>query len=323
MKDKLKHLKNKICGMVGDHRPTAMQLEVTNACNFRCVMCPFHGPEKASDRTIGFMPVDTYRRVLGEFSKMGGTFLIPQGAGESFLHPDFAEMLRIAKKEFGLMVGLNTNGSRLTPDMMDLVLDLGIDELGFSIDAVKPGTFREITGGDLDQVSESINVFLGKRAQRKDPTVPVVRVLMVEQDANRSETTDYINNWIPLVDEVIIQSIRTGAGRKLETARTEKRKACRHLFDTAFIQWDGEMVACCEDWESVTSVGNINNASLESLWHSATMKTFRTAQKNGSWSPPDICVDCEAWAGGCEKTVDHGDRIEIVSALTRLWRRKN
>jgi len=104
MRRKLRRIRHKVHGMLGDARPVSMQLEITNACNFRCLMCPFHGPEKASDRPVGFMEMTQYRSILKQFTALGGGFLIPQGAGESFLHPDFPEMLRIAAEEMRLDV---------------------------------------------------------------------------------------------------------------------------------------------------------------------------------------------------------------------------
>ncbi|MCD4653486.1 radical SAM protein [bacterium] len=317
----LQNIKNKLHGLIGDYRPTAMQLEVTNACNFRCIMCPFHGPEKASERSIGFMNISEYIQILEEFKNLGGSFLIPQGAGESFLHPKISEMLRIAKTKFGLSVGFNTNGALLTKDYMELLLELQIDELGFSVDALQADTFRSITGGNLLDVSQKVEMLVDMRRNAK-VRYPKIRVLIVEQVENRQEIDEYIERWLPIVDEVIIQSRRIESGRKMESPRIEERRPCRHLFDTVFVQWDGEMVICCEDWESVTSIGNVFETPLTELWKSSEMQKYREAQSKHLWNPPAICRDCEAWAGGREIVRDHGDRVETISALTRVWQRK-
>jgi len=319
---KLRNIKNKFHKLLGDYRPTALQLEVTNACNFRCSMCPFHGPEKASDRAIGFMDIQKYTQILDQFTNLGGSFLIPQGAGESFLHPEISEMLRLAKNKFDLGIGLNTNGAVLTRQHIDLMLDLEIDELGFSVDALNADTFHNITGGNLDEVTRNVELIVDLRKRAKQEK-PILRVLIVEQNENRGEIEQYIQKWLSVVDEVVVQSRRIQSGRKMEKKRMEIRQPCRHLFDTVFIQWDGEMVICCEDWESVTSVGNVFETPLNELWKSHLMEEYRGAQKDHKWYPPVICRDCEAWAGGKEITRDYPDQTETVSALTRVWRRKN
>jgi radical SAM protein with 4Fe4S-binding SPASM domain len=199
---------------------------------------------------------------------------------------------------------------------------LGIDDIGFSLDALYEDTFREITGGDLQPIEDAVIQFAETRKQLRKRK-PKLRVLLVEQQANVNEIDAYINRWIPVVDDVVIQARRTHAGRVLETPRTESRKPCRHLFDTVFIQWDGKMVVCCEDWQSVTCVGNAFERPLSGLWRSDLMVGYRKAQMSGIFQPPEICKDCQAWAGGRQHVVKHNAATEYVTSLTRVWRRKD
>lgn len=315
-------VQKRLRGLWGDIRPESLQIEVTNACNFQCLMCPFHGPEKASRRAVGFMDPGEYRRVVSEFRDFGGSLVIPQGAGESFLHPDFPALLEYTKRELGLRVAFTTNGSRLSPADLDMLIDLGTDEVGFSVDALSPDTFRTITGGDLACVEAAVEKLAEMRRSRH-AAAPLIRVLLVAQDHNRGEIEAYIRRWLPVVDEVVIQARRTHAGRTLETPRKEPRKPCRHLFDTAFVQWDGEMVICCEDWESVSSVGNVFERGLQTLWRSPELESYRRNQRRKVYSPPEICGACEAWAGGTECRMEDLSRVELTTALTRVIRRKD
>ncbi len=318
----LQILKNRLLRLAGDVRPTALQIEVTNACNFRCQMCPFHGPEKASDRAIGFMKFEQYRDIVTQFKDFGGLLVIPQGAGESFLHPKFLDMIEFTKQKLGLAVAFNTNGAFFTSKTASFLIDNEVDEIGFSIHALEPNTFHTITGGDLSLAEEAVQILVDEKNRRRAKK-PFVRVLLVEQLENRNEVDAYIRRWLPVVDEVVIQARRIQAGRTLETPRTETRQPCRHLFDTAFIQWDGEMVICCEDWESQTSVGNVFDYPFHRLWRSYKMDKYRSTQRAGRYVPPSICRDCEAWAGGKAQVHDHGFAIEQVTALTRVWRGKD
>jgi radical SAM protein with 4Fe4S-binding SPASM domain len=315
-------IKNRLYRVMGDIRPMALQIEVTNACNFRCLMCPFHGPEKTSDRAIGFIQPDQYRDIVTQFRNFGGLLVIPQGAGESFLHPEFPDLLKFTRQTLGLSVAFNTNGTHLTPETASDLIDLKIDEIGFSVDALYPETFRAITGGDLQQVEEALMTLVSLKKQR-NAEKPFIRVLLVAQQANLNEVDAYIRRWLPVVDEVVIQARRVNAGRMLESPRTEPRKPCRHLFDTVFIQWDGDMVICCEDWESRTSIGNVFHQPLRDLWRSRTMKQYRAMQRAGVYTQPSICRDCQAWAGGRLDVRDHGFAVEHITSLTRVWRRKD
>ncbi len=267
------------------------------------------------------MDKDLFEKILGEFKRAGGKYLIPQGAGESFLHPQIMEFLRIAKKKFGLKVGLNSNGSVLTPEMCREIVKMGIDDFGFSIDAYSESEFKAITGTDKLAVVESAVQDMVRIRKELGSQFPFIRVLFVEQDANQHEMDTFVRKWIDLVDEVVIQTMRLQSGRKLRKPRIEKRRACRHLFDTVFIQWDGDMTVCCEDWNSEAVVGNIRENSLQELWMRGLPEKYRRLQMNGIYHDPLICKDCEAWAGGESHRVFREGMIIDQNALTHTYRK--
>ncbi len=322
MRQSLHKISAKIQRKFGKPFPTSLQLEVTNVCNFRCIMCPFHRPGSEITRATGFMTLDQIHKILTEFVDLGGGFLIPQGAGESFLHPEFIDILTMAKKQFGLRVGLNTNGVRLKREQMEAVIDLEVDELGFSVDALHPETFETITGSEeLDGIEQNIQTLLELR-QRNNKRSPLIRTLIVEQETNAGEIDEYVRKWTSIVDEVVVQVERIKSGRCLRSTRSERRQPCRHLFDTVFIQWDGDVVVCCEDWQSQTIMGNVQEKPLKEIWFGNQMNLYREMQKNGTFAPPSICENCEAWAGGkkSNKSWDHLDLEE--TELTRTFKRK-
>ncbi len=63
------------------------------------------------------------------------------------------------------------------------MIDLQIDEVGFSIDALEPDTFRTITGGDLAQV-EATTLALAELRKVHGVKKPLIRVLLVDQKEN-------------------------------------------------------------------------------------------------------------------------------------------
>ena len=301
--------------------PISMQLEITNHCNFQCSMCPTHQKNSIVTRPKGYMSLQTYRSILSQFKELGGEFLIPQGAGESFLHKDIVEFISIAKSEFKFDIGFNTNGSILKEDHLRAIVDLQVNEIGFSVDALKEKTFFEITGRNvLSQVEEN---FLRLRDLRNSSSshLPYLRVLLVEQKNNTDQIELYISKWKELADEIVIQTMRVGTGRKLTEKRQEKRRPCRHLFDTIFIQWDGDVTICCEDWLSQVIVGNIHRQTLKEIWNSKTLKLFREVQRKSIFTPPPICYDCEAWSGGKVRKILQNDLVIEKSALTTTVRK--
>ena len=73
------------------HLPVELHIDLTNGCTERCIHCYI------PDYTPHFLPLDTVKKVLNEFRVAGGLTIHFSG-GECMMHPDFAEILRYAKK---------------------------------------------------------------------------------------------------------------------------------------------------------------------------------------------------------------------------------
>jgi len=73
------------------HLPVELHIDLTNGCTERCIHCYI------PDYTPHFLPLETVKKVLNEFRVAGGLTIHFSG-GECMMHPDFAEILRYAKK---------------------------------------------------------------------------------------------------------------------------------------------------------------------------------------------------------------------------------
>ena len=277
----------KVQSRIGMPVLSSMQLEITNHCNFHCSMCPTHCKNSQVTRPKGYMSLDHYSRILNEFCALGGRSVIPQGAGESTIHPDFIPMMEIAKKQHGLRVAFNSNGSLFNETLIKQLFELGVDEIGFSIDACSPGVFHRITGKNILNEVENKMMQMVEMRRSNSAKSPFLRVLLVEQTENRSEIPAYIEKWIPHVDEVVIQVMRIRHGRELPNGRSEDRGPCGHLFNTVFVQWDGDVTICCEDWNSEAIIGNTHVSDLKDIWFGETMRTYREMQRQKHFFPPE------------------------------------
>ena len=86
-----------------------IQVEISSHCNAGCIYCPRTAYRRNWQNR--HLPLEVFRRLSRAFDRAGLVFL--QGWGEPFLHPQFFDLLRIAKQA-GCMVGTTTNASLLT-----------------------------------------------------------------------------------------------------------------------------------------------------------------------------------------------------------------
>jgi len=103
---------------MSDDFPEALQIEVTNRCNFNCQIC--------IRRVWNAKPLDMDVALYRKIAEACFPFLkrlVLYGFGEPFIHPQILEMLRIARKRL-LKDGeilISTNGSLLTPEIAEKI----------------------------------------------------------------------------------------------------------------------------------------------------------------------------------------------------------
>lgn len=133
-----------------------LRISLTDRCNFRCFYCLPNGePPLARKETILTFEEIEY---IAEIFVSLGIEKIRLTGGEPLLRKDLAVLVeKISKVKPSLKdLALTTNGSDLPRQAADLKT-AGLDRVTISLDSLKPGRFREITGIDaLEKVLEAI-----------------------------------------------------------------------------------------------------------------------------------------------------------------------
>jgi cyclic pyranopterin phosphate synthase len=137
-----------------------LRISLTDKCNLNCLYCnPVRSKIKPLNRNeiLNFDELLRLIRILVEglgFKKIRFT------GGEPLVRKDilkfFAELYPL-KLEYGLEIGLTTNGTLLEDVLHDLQ-EYGIDRLNISLDSLKSERFKFITGrNNFDSVLRSIS----------------------------------------------------------------------------------------------------------------------------------------------------------------------
>jgi MoaA/NifB/PqqE/SkfB family radical SAM enzyme len=147
-----------------------IQVEVTTACNAACVYCP---------RTVyrplwedRHLPLETFKKLIPAFGDTRHVHL--QGWGEPFLHPDFFEMVAIAKTE-AFQVGTTTNATLLNEERVGKVIESGIDVLAFSLAGTTESNDIIRKGTSLKKVLKAIET-LSREKERRGKSGPEIHV---------------------------------------------------------------------------------------------------------------------------------------------------
>ncbi len=126
--------------LVSPPLPRELQVEVTGACNLRCRMC-LVSYRPALGKRSGSMDLETFTRIVDELPELRRVTM--QGLGEPLLAPDFFPMLEHLAAR-GIAMGFNTNGTLLTRERAERLVELGVEWLHVSLDGATAATYEDI-----------------------------------------------------------------------------------------------------------------------------------------------------------------------------------
>ncbi|HLW46992.1 MAG TPA: radical SAM protein [bacterium] len=273
--------------------PPRLLLDLATKCNLRCPMCPVWGsPENDKiDSVVGVMDIEASRRLLDEV-QAARPLVQPNLYAEPLLAPKLREQISSMKRR-GMAVAMNTNGLSLSEDLAKFFVDVQVDSIMFSIDAVTRETLKLIRGLEKIEKIESA-VFRLMRA-RGAADYPRVGVSFTIQDGNRHEVESFVARWVGVVDVV-----RTGLvfinGRFPDMTEPEPRVPCPTLYQTLPVHNDGQVTVCCLDGFKATNMGNVFHDGVRVVWHGEEFAKVRYYHETGQYDKVPFCKNCNGWA---------------------------
>jgi MoaA/NifB/PqqE/SkfB family radical SAM enzyme len=258
-------------------------------------MCVVWGSEEARkvDEVQGVMDIARARRLLDEV--MAAQPLVqPNMWGEPLLIPELETVIRDIKVR-GLALAMNTNGLRLTPEVCQMLIDLKVDAVMASIDAVTRETLQKVRGIDkLDKIERGVERLLDLRGDGK---LPRIGVSFTVQDANRHEQEAFVEHWCRRVDVVRIGLLFDDSrGTFPEMAVGLNRRPCPTLYNTLPVHNDGTVRMCCLDGFRATNMGNVFEDGVVGVWHGSEFSKARYFHETGQWDKVPFCKNCNGWA---------------------------
>ena len=300
--------------------PRLMDIELTNTCNFRCLMCPTGN--FSQKRPSGLMEPETFLKVADEAAEHGTPLRFIRW-GEPTMHPRFLEYVRAAKDR-GLLVHVNTNGSYMTDEMIGELIEIPLDSLKFSFQGVDRVSYSEMRNRDyFIELVATIRRFHGMRGDRAKPFLQVSTTITYEAVQQVKDFTDEMKTMADMVnvghttfDWLDLKAVRL---KPHEIAMLERLKGqeslnkihpeCPEVFDKLSINWDGKVTACCMDSDNLMIIGDIARQSLAEIWTSSKMREFREVLADMRHDDLPLCKNCydsHGLAANAPKASDDG-----------------
>jgi len=268
--------------------PRCIDVELTNACNFRCCFCPTG--TKSMQRTRGYMSEEVADALIENIKKYNIPGVRFIRWGEPTLHPSYIEIMKRVKNA-GAMVHINTNGSLLDDEQISQLIDMQLDSIKFSFQGADEGTYNEMRkGGDYKRLLGIIQKMAKARGDNSLPYIQISTTLTgetVEQidsfKRDVEEYCDYYNVGYTKLTHLNVDSMSISDEEKEKIRRLQERETIHHVFqpvcveafDKLSINWNGDVTLCCSDYDNFMIVGNILDMDLKQIFTSRAADQYR------------------------------------------------
>ncbi len=278
--------------------PPMLFAEITNICNLNCIHCPYTYISKQKFYKPRHMELDIYKKIVDEVSQYKGTILRLVCDGEPMMHPKLLEMIAYTRERGISPICLNTNGTLINEKVSLEILRLEVDVVEISLDALNKNTYEYIRrGADYEEVMSNVDRFIELRNKLKAETK--IMVSIIDQSEVKNELVEFITYWTPKVDKVIIRTYTSIGGLmncdKLKINDNENRWPCPLLWTRIFINVDGFLKFCVEDWLDKTIVGDIRYNTIKEAWTSNEYQKLRDSLLSKKFKDIDYCSNCIDW----------------------------
>ena len=283
-------------GLERRYRLKYVALETHTVCNQSCYFCPV----AYAPRDAYFMQTRLYERLVDELTDyretLEGVFLM--NYNEPTVDKRFVEQCKSLLRA-NLAAGVNSNGSGLTPQKVDALVEAGpLRYLSINLSTMDREKYRRDRGKDqLPKILENLD-YVKDRPIAEEMVIAVLGTgdaqhrLDYERIQQRYGTSRFQVNYAEIMD----RAGHLEVGHKPDSENPVLRgcenigsRPLQHLHINPY----GKCVFCCEDYDEQHIVGDLTGSTLEEVLTGDPLAKLRR-QAYGLESSPDdfLCKGC-------------------------------
>lgn len=287
--------------------PYVVQIFPVYACNFRCNYCHF-SIEKENRKFVTdkiSMDLALYKKCVDDmcgFPEKIRTLRFV-GMGEPLLHKDLPEMIAYTKKKgIANRVEVITNGSLLTDELSDALIEAGLDRMVISIQGTTAQKYEEVSHVSLnfDEFIQKIRYFY-EHKKNTHVYIKVVDIALTDE-ADRHRFMELfgdicdsigIETAIPLYPEVEFNAVLEQQKRVTQYGtELQKTDVCPQPFYLMQINPDGKVVGCHSISPYPEIFGDCTVQNVCEIWIGSKFNRFRRKMLDGKEQVCTCCKEC-------------------------------
>lgn len=319
--------------------PLSMYVEPTRACNFKCFYCMHStrgekgGVLEQTGFRIAHMDLAFYEKMVREIM----AFPTPvkrvcfSGLGEPLTNPNLPHMIhKLREAGFQGRIDVISNGSLLTHELSDALIEAGIDRLQVSIQGLNREEYEKNCGVavDVPKLIDELTYFHTKsQGTQASLFVKIIDVMLADEQAKErffdlfSSCCDtiFVEHLVVMEQQMGDHGGRADHTRNLNGEYVEKRMVCGVMFYFLQINIDGETFPCSTPGLPVTlSMGNANDHTLQEIWNGGRRHELLCQNLRDGYATIPPCSQCSSCVAIADDTEYLDDcREEMLERLKR------
>ncbi len=284
---------------VRNKKPVVYNIETTNACNMKCVMCP---RTTMMTRPVETMKPSLFKKIIDQIephsealwekwkyfvfnkyrilpSDMSENhfflYIIPKviqlhGYGDPLLDQNMGQYVELLA-ERGFQSYFSCNPANINIDKTIEMFEKGLNYIKYSVESTDDSTHKQIRGdkSDFKGSYQKIIEVLNEKEKKHLKTTVVITML----DLNRENQIDDYNRLKELFKGMDVyiyfksQDTQWLNKNYHGTTSIHWSEPCKHPWMSMTIKSNGEATQCMEDFNNAIVLGDTNKESLYDIWN--------------------------------------------------------
>jgi radical SAM protein with 4Fe4S-binding SPASM domain len=307
--------------------PYIYNIETTNYCNMKCVMCPrtmfmtrknIWIDDNLFKKLLGNVKIhnqldfekfwnwieNDYKHDVKEVSENGFYFsivsrhLVLHGFGEPFLDKQLVERITLCTSK-KIPTYFSCTPATMTVEKAKQAMKAGLGVLKFSLDAMEERRIQAIRGKKAN-FKESIDKILELLQYKKEMNLKTLMVPcmidLAEKEEDIEMQKEFLSFW---KGKDVYAYVKSQDNRWLYDSDNNLKKNtshyakqyCEYPWLSLTIMADGNVVPCTQISNNELVMGNINENTLEEIWNGKKYKDLRKMHISGNFPKDHKCSE--------------------------------
>ena len=318
IEDELEFLRNK--------NPTVFNIETTNYCNMKCIMCPrtiymerkniwindelfeqmldsvkLHD-EKELDNFWKWLKDETnfdHKEVSenGFYFNIVSRCLILHGYGEPFLDKYLIKRLK-ACKDRNIPTYFSCTPATMTVEKAEAAMEAGLSVLKFSLDALNDEEIKKIRGkrADFDNSINKIHKIIEIKKKRDFKTLLVpCMIALGNEEKDKTQHKKFLDFWR---EKDVFAYVKSQDNRwhfendeNLNNNSHYAKQYCEYPWTSTTVMAEGNVVPCTQISNNEIVLGNVNKENLKEIWNGKEYQELRKMHITGNFPKGHKCLE--------------------------------